>query len=128
MKIRLRNEIHLDEQMEVVDQTYPVEVMDKNGQLYLIFVNDEQEKTIIKCDDMELVMTRFSDPKTVMRFRMEKEAIVTLHTPLGLQHFVTDTKYYQLDPKQKRLELYYDLKQMEGNSIFASYRMEIIWG
>ena len=30
MKIRLRNEIHLDEQMEVVDQTYPVEVMDKN--------------------------------------------------------------------------------------------------
>ena len=29
MKIRLRNEIHLDEQMEVVDQTYPVEVMIK---------------------------------------------------------------------------------------------------
>ena len=128
MKIRLRNEIQIDNQVEVVDQVYPVEVMQKKGQVYLIFSNEEEEKTVIKCDDKELVMTRFSTPKSIMRFLPEKESVVALHTPLGLQHFVTDTKYYHLDHPHQRLELHYDLKQLEGEGIFASYQMEIRWG
>ena len=43
MKIRLRNEIQIDNQVEVVDQVYPVEVMQKKGQVYLIFHNEEEE-------------------------------------------------------------------------------------
>lgn len=62
MQIRLRNEIQLDGQMEVVDQSYPVEATSKNGHLYLIFTNEEKEKTVIKCDADELVMTRFPIP------------------------------------------------------------------
>lgn len=127
MQIQLRNEIQLDGQMEVVAQQFPVEVMKKNDQLYLIFTNEEKEKTIIKCDEEELVMTRFSNPKTVMRFMPEKEVIVTLHTPIGIQHFVTDTQHYQLDQANQSLALRYDLKQLEGNGVFASYQMEIRW-
>ena len=128
MQIRLRNEIQLDGQMEVVDQSYPVEATSKNGHLYLIFINEEMEKTDIKCDTAELVMTRFSNPKSIMRFLPEKEAIVTLHTPLGIQHFVTATDHYQLKTEQREIELHYDLKQLEGDGIFATYRMEISWG
>ena len=128
MQIRLRNEIQLDGQMEVVDQSYPVEATSKNGHLYLIFINEEMEKTVIKCDTAELVMTRFSNPKSIMRFLPEKEAIVTLHTPLGIQHFVTATDHYQLKTEQREIELHYDLKQLEGDGIFATYRMEIGWG
>ena len=128
MQIRLRNEIQLDGQMEVVDQSYPVEATSKNGHLYLIFTNEEKEKTVIKCDADELVMTRFSNPKSIMRFMPEKEAIVTLHTPLGIQHFVTATDHYQLEAEKGRIELHYALKQLEGDGIFATYRMEISWG
>ena len=128
MKIRLRNEIQIDNQVEVVDQVYPVEVMQKKGQVYLIFHNEEEEKTVIKCDDKELVMTRFSTPKSIMRFLPGKEAIVTLHTPLGIQHFVTATDHYQLKAEKGRIELHYALKQLEGDGIFATYRMEIGWG
>ena len=117
MQIRLRNEIQLDGQMEVVDQSYPVEATSKNGHLYLIFINEEMEKTVIKCDTAELVMTRFSNPKSIMRSLPEKEAIVTLHTPLGIQHFVTATDHYQLKTEQREIELHYDLKQLEGDGI-----------
>ena len=128
MKIRLRNEIQIDNQVEVVDQVYSVEVMQKKDHVYLIFHNEEEEKTVIKCDDKELVMTRFSTPKSIMRFLPEKEAIVTLHTPLGIQHFVTATDHYQLEAEKGRIELHYALKQLEGDGIFATYRMEISWG
>lgn len=130
MQIRLRNEIYLDDklEMEVVDQSYPVEARVKKDQLYLIFTNEEKEKTLIKCDAAELVMTRFSNPKSTMRFVTKKEAIVTLQTPLGIQHFVTDTKHYLFDQNQQRIELHYDLKQLDNEGVFASYQMEITWG
>lgn len=128
MQIRLTNEIDLDGQMEVIDQVYPVEVISKKNQLYLIFTNEEGEKVVIKCDDMELTMTRFSTPKSFMRFLANQEAIVVIPTPLGLQHFVTVTKDYLLDVQAQAIRLYYDLKQLEGEEIFASYKMEISWG
>ncbi len=44
MDIHLRNEIDLDGQIEVVDQQFQVEVKEKDGNLYLIYSNDEAEK------------------------------------------------------------------------------------
>ncbi|MGT2753356.1 DUF1934 domain-containing protein [Streptococcus ovis] len=128
MQIHLTNEIDLDGQMEVVDQVYPVEVLRKKNQLYLMYTNEEQEKVVIKCDDKELSMTRFSSPKTLMRFLSNQEAIVVVPTPIGLQHFVTVTNEYQLDEEAQSIRLHYDLKQLEAEGIFASYRMEISWG
>ncbi|MGT2757485.1 DUF1934 domain-containing protein [Streptococcus ovuberis] len=128
MKIRLRNEIQLDQEMEVICQEFDVRVQEKNGQLYLMFQNEEGEKVIIKCDEAELTMTRFSNPKTVMRFVKHQEAILVLPTPMGLQHFVTVTKAYQLNRAQGVLQFVYDLKPLESDQLFASYEMRIEWG
>lgn len=127
MNIRLRNEIDLDGQMEVIDQTFPVEVKKKDGKLYLIYQNEEEEKVVLKCDEQELVMTRFSNPKSIMRFVKNQEAIVTIPTPLGIQHFVTQTILYQLSADQQELILHYDLNGLENHKKFASYKMHIEW-
>lgn len=127
MQIHLRNEIDLDGQLEVIDQIFPVEVKEKDGKLYLIYQNDEAEKVVIKCDEEELVMTRFSNPKSIMRFVKEQDAIVTIPTPMGIQHFVTQTILYQLSAEQQELILHYDLNGLENHQKFASYKMHIAW-
>ncbi|HFI0419172.1 TPA: DUF1934 domain-containing protein [Streptococcus suis] len=127
MQIHLRNEIDLDGQLEVIDQTFPVEVKEKEGKVYLIYQNDEAEKVVIKCDEEELVMTRFSNPKSIMRFVKEQDAIVTIPTPMGIQHFVTQTSLYQMSAGQQELVLHYDLKGLENQQKFASYKMKISW-
>ena len=127
MHIRLQNEIDLDGKVEIIDQRFQVEVKEKDGHLYLIFVNDEAEKVVIKCDDEELVMTRFSTPKSIMRFISNKEIIVTIPTPMGIQHFVTNTKNYQLNRSEQYLRLQYDLMGLENQQQFASYDMAISW-
>ncbi|MDG3132160.1 DUF1934 domain-containing protein [Streptococcus suis] len=128
MRIYLHNEIDLDGQTEVVEQQFDVEVMEKGHYLYLMYINDEQEKVIIKCNDTELVMTRFSNPKTIMRFVPDKEAIVTIPTPVGIQHFVTVTKYYKFNRQRKLLHVQYELRGMENQQRFAAYKMDISWG
>ncbi|HFI0113496.1 TPA: DUF1934 domain-containing protein [Streptococcus suis] len=127
MNIRLQNEIDLDGQLEVIDQTFPVEVRVKDGKHYLIYQNEEEEKVVIKCDEEELVMTRFSNPKSIMRFVKEQEAIVTIPTPMGIQHFVTQTNLYELSAEQQELVLHYDLNGLEKKQKFASYKMKISW-
>ncbi|HFI0534723.1 TPA: DUF1934 domain-containing protein [Streptococcus suis] len=127
MNIRLQNEIDLDGQLEVIDQTFPVEVRVKDGKHYLIYQNEEEEKVVIKCDENELVMTRFSNPKSIMRFVKEQEAIVTIPTPIGIQHFVTQTNLYELSAEQQELVLHYDLNGLENQQKFASYKMKISW-
>lgn len=127
MQIRLRNEIDLDGQLEVIDQVYPVEITEKNNQLYLIFLNEEKEKVLIKSGENELVMTRFSDPKSIMRFLADKDAVISLPTPVGIQHFVTSTHRYGLDRNEQEIKLDYDLKTLETGQLFARYRMTISW-
>lgn len=127
MKIYLQNEIDLDGQLEVIDQTFPVEVKEKDGKLYLFYQNEEEEKVVLKCDEQELVMTRFSNPKSIMRFVKNQEAIVTIPTPLGIQHFVTQTSQYELKAEQQELILHYVLKGLENQQIFAGYKMKISW-
>ncbi|MBY5035209.1 DUF1934 domain-containing protein [Streptococcus gallolyticus] len=127
MDIRLRNEIKLDDQLEVIDQLYPVELTEKNGQLYLVFTNEEGEKVIIKAGMSDLTMTRFSTPKSIMRFVANEEAVVVIPTPMGLQHFVTDTQRYQFKEETQSIHLCYDLKSLGSDQIFASYDMEISW-
>lgn len=126
MKINLKNEIQLDNQVEIVHHRYDVEFKDKGDFAYLIYENEEKERVVLKFHERELVMTRFSNPKSIMRFVKDGEAVVTLPTPMGIQHFVTETTYYQLIGQE--LILHYRLKPLEGNQTFASYRLEISWG
>ena len=121
MQIHLRNEIDLDGQREVIDQTHPVDVTEKNGFSYFIFVNEEKERVVIKCNDQELIMTRFSNPKSVLR--------LTIPTPMGIQHFMTKTSKFIFDKTNHSIKLDYVLKQpdSESQNIFAKYQLELTW-
>ena len=125
MKIRMRNTIKFDEQLEVSDQLYDVALREKGDFSYLLFYNEEQEKVVIKFQEEELVMTRFSNPKTIMRFLKDTDSLAYIPTPMGLQEFIIQTSHY--DVGEEKIELAYQLQNKEGVP-FANYRLEITWG
>lgn len=125
MKIRMRNTIQFDEQLEVIDQLYDVELREKGDFSYLLFYNEEKEKVVLKFNDTELVMSRFSNPKTIMRFLKGDDSLAYIPTPMGIQEFIIQTSHYQVE--QQKIELAYQLQNKEGTP-FANYRLEITWG
>ena len=125
MKIRMRNTIQFDEQLEVIDQLYDVELREKGDFSYLLFYNEEQEKVVLKFNGEELVMSRFSNPKTIMRFLKDSDSLAYIPTPMGMQEFVIQTSHYEVS--EGKIELAYQLQNKEGVP-FADYRLEITWG
>ena len=125
MKIRMRNTIKFDEQLEVIDQLYDVELREKGDFSYLLFYNEEQEKVVIKFQEEELVMTRFSNPNTIMRFLKDSDSLAYIPTPMGMQEFIIQTSHYEVG--EEKIELAYQLQNKEGVP-FADYRLEITWG
>ena len=125
MKIRMRNTIKFDEQLEVIDQLYDVELREKGDFSYLLFYNEDQEKVVLKFNGEELVMSRFSSPKTIMRFLKDSDSLAYIPTPMGLQEFIIQTSHYEVG--EEKIELSYQLQNKEGVP-FANYRLEIIWG
>ncbi|MFS9056960.1 DUF1934 domain-containing protein [Streptococcus infantis] len=125
MKIRMRNTIKFDEQLEVIDQLYDVELREKGDFSYLLFYNEDQEKVVLKFNGEELVMTRFSNPKTIMRFLKDSDSLAYIPTPMGMQEFVIQTSHYEVG--EEKIELGYQLQNKEGVP-FANYRLEITWG
>lgn len=125
MKIRMRNTIKFDEQLEVIDQLYDVELREKGDFSYLLFYNEEQEKVVLKFNGEELVMSRFSNPKTIMRFLKDSDSLAYIPTPMGLQEFIIQTSHYEVG--EEKIELAYQLQNKEGVP-FANYRLDITWG
>ena len=125
MKIRMRNTIKFDEQLEVIDQLYDVELREKGDFSYLLFYNEDQEKVVLKFNGEELVMSRFSNPKTIMRFLKISDSLAYIPTPIGMQEFIIQTSHYEVG--EEKIELAYQLKNKEGVP-FANYRLEITWG
>ena len=125
MKIRMRNTIKFDEQLEVIDQLYDVELREKGDFSYLLFYNEEKEKVVLKFNGEELVMSRFSNPKTIMRFLKDSDSLAYIPTPMGLQEFIIQTSHYEVG--EEKIELAYQLQNKEGVP-FANYRLDITWG
>ena len=125
MKIRMRNTIKFDEQLEVIDQLYDVELREKGDFSYLLFYNEDQEKVVLKFNGEELVMSRFSNPKTIMRFLKDSDSLAYIPTPMGLQEFIIQTSNYEVS--EEKIELAYQLQNKEG-APFADYSLEITWG
>ena len=125
MKIRMRNTIKFDEQLEVIDQLYDVELREKGDFSYLLFYNEDQEKVVLKFNGEELVMTRFSNPKTIMRFLKDSDSLAYIPTPIGMQEFIIQTSHYEVG--EEKIELAYQLQNKKGVP-FANYRLEITWG
>ena len=124
MKIRMRNTIKFDEQLEVIDQVYDVELREKGDFSYLLFYNEDQEKVVLKFNGEELVMSRFSNPKTIMRFLKDTDSLAYIPTPIGMQEFIIQTSHYEVG--KEKIVLAYQLQNKEGVP-FANYRLEITW-
>ena len=114
MKIRIQNRIQIDEQVEQIDKSYDVDWTQKGAYHYLRFENEENENVVLKFQDEELVITRFSTPKSLMRFIKGGEALVGIPTPIGMRQFITKTSHYQVDLKKQTLELHYQLRTPDG--------------
>ena len=125
MKIRMRNKIQFDDQLEVIDQLYDVELREKGDFSYLLFYNEDQEKVVLKFNGEELVMSRFSNPKTIMRFLKDSDSLAYIPTPIGMQEFIIQTSHYEVG--EEKIELAYQLQNKEGVP-FANYSLEITWG
>ncbi|MGT2637427.1 DUF1934 domain-containing protein [Streptococcus ratti] len=128
MQLYLRNHINVDGQAEVIEQSYPVEVTEKNGFSYLVFTNEEDEKVIMKCSDEELAVTRFSSPKSTMRFHKDKKALASLPTPVGIQHFITETSLFKVEQQSVQIDYVLKNSDPESEEIFAEYQLEMTWG
>ena len=108
-----------------MDQYYEGEWKKKGDYYYLLYVNEEGEKVVLKFHDQELTMTRFSTPKSIMKFMASEKGHALIPTPLGMQQFVTDTKEYALE--QNKLGLSYQLFTADESQQFATYRLELTW-
>ena len=66
MEIKIKNKIKVGDQTEIIEEIHTCEVMEKGDFTYLVHHNSEKEKVVIKLNQDELVMTRFSNPKSIM--------------------------------------------------------------
>lgn len=125
MQIRIQNTIRFGEEMEIVDQCYQGEWKEKAGFQYLLYTNEEDEKVVLKFSNDELVMTRFSTPKSIMRFNKNEDGGAIIPTPMGIQQFLITTDLFQLGPS--RLQVTYRLLTLDGEQEFANYQLLVEW-
>lgn len=125
MQIRIQNTIRFGEEMEIVDQYYQGEWKEKAGFQYLLYTNEEDEKVVLKFSNDELVMTRFSTPKSIMRFNKNEDGGAIIPTPMGIQQFLITTDLFQLEPS--RLQVTYCLLTLDGEQEFANYQLLVEW-
>ena len=125
MQIRIQNTIRFGEEMEIVDQYYQGEWKEKAGFQYLLYTNEEDEKVALKFSNDELVMTRFSSPKSIMRFYKNEDGGAIISTPMGIQQFLITTDLFQLE--LGRLHLSYRLLTLDGEQEFANYQLLVEW-
>nr|WP_210766466.1 DUF1934 domain-containing protein [Streptococcus sp. NLN76] len=127
VKIEITNYIQVGDQKEVVHQAYEAEQRQKGDFTYFLYKNEEGEKVVLKFKEDELVMTRFSTPQSIMRFVDQKQVPVGVHTPMGLQQFISQTDSMQLDISAQTLIMCYQLLSADGESVFAEYDFRLTW-
>lgn len=127
MKIEITNEISSDGQLEKIKEVRDCQVYEKGDFSYLLYYNDENEKVIIKSNQSQMMMTRFSRPKTIMTFITGQPQSFVIPTPLGLQQFQIDTHDYDFNLNDRTITLNYCLLQADGKETFATYRLDIKW-
>ncbi|ABF37484.1 TPA: DUF1934 domain-containing protein [Streptococcus pyogenes] len=127
MKLQLTNHIRFGDETEIIQEIHDCEWREKGDYQYLIYQNTDKEKVVIKYNETELTMSRFSNPQSIMKFFAGKKVLIALPTPMGVQQFLTDTSHYHLDCSCQKLDLHYHLLQAQTEMLFASYHLELSW-
>ncbi|PCR99535.1 DUF1934 domain-containing protein [Lactococcus fujiensis] len=121
-KIKIQNKIEIGKQVEVIEEDFGGEVKVINGKVLLRYQNANDEKVLIKFDDIELSMTRYANQPVIMRFNKLNET-VTSYEGLGLLSIMTTE--YKPRLNEKCIALSYQLLQNETK--IAHYQLEINW-
>ena len=121
-KIKIKNKIEIGKQVEVIEEDFGGEVKVINGKVLLRCQNANDEKVLIKFDDIELSMTRYANQPVIMRFNKLNET-VTSYEGLGLLSIMTTE--YKPRLNEKCIALSYQLLQNETK--IAHYQLEINW-
>lgn len=128
MKIHIHNTIQMAGETEIINEIHEGQWTVKADCHYLVYINQDGEKVVLKMSDEELVMNRFSTPKSSMRFTQGDLNVASIPTPLGVQRLVTQTFKYNLDLSHQKLSLTYNLlSDPESPDPLASYKMVITW-
>ena len=125
MEIKIKNKIKVGDQTEIIEEIHACEVMEKGDYTYLVHNNSEKEKVVIKLNQDELVMTRFSNPKSIMRFYKNEDGGAIIPTPMGIQQFLITTDLFQLEAGH--LQVSYRLLTLDGEQEFANYQLLVEW-
>lgn len=126
MQINIKNQITLDGEVELIHEVYEGDLTLKGNFAYLMYKNDEGEKVVIKFNKTSLVMTRFSNPQSIMRFENNQFASCNIPTPMGVQKIVSKTNRFEYE--NDVVSLTYDLlPHIEAEQALASYQLEISW-
>ena len=128
MKLEITNYIQVGDQNEAIHQSYEGRLEKKGDYTYLLYQNEEDEKVVLKFKEDELVMTRFSQPQSIMRFVKEQQVPVGIQTPMGLQRFISQTDTFHLNEAEQSLTMTYQLLTADAGSVFARYDFRLIWG
>ncbi|MDO4635554.1 MAG: DUF1934 domain-containing protein [Streptococcus sp.] len=127
MEVTIKNIIKIDDEMEEIVEVYPCEVFLKESHFYLRYTNSEEEKVVLKIGLDEFVMTRFSNPKSVMHFNKNQITEVSIPTPIGYQYFQISCEIFEFDSNENCLKITYSLSQRNLDQVFAYYNLELFW-
>ena len=126
MRLLIQNKIRMEQEVDLVHEEHDCQLTKKGGFDYLVYQNEEKEKVVIKFNEREMVMTRFSQPQTIMRFQKDGMALATIPTPMGLQKLLTKTHRFEADLQESSLEMSYDLlTNDEAEQPLASYELSL---
>ncbi|MFC4652395.1 DUF1934 domain-containing protein [Lactococcus nasutitermitis] len=122
IKINIHSHIKIERQEEAIHEEYKGELKEIAGKICLIYTNSQDEKVLIKFDEQELSMTRYTDNPISMHFHKE---FPTKADYAGLGKLSILTKDLSVNSAQQIVELYYHLAQNELK--IGEYRMQITW-
>ncbi|MCL2113450.1 DUF1934 domain-containing protein [Lactococcus protaetiae] len=122
MKITIRSQIKIDKHEEIIKETYDGELKRIAGKTVLIYKNEAEEKVLLKFDEQELTMTRFTDKPVTMRFHEEFRSEMTYE---GLGNLSVLTEKLSVNIQEKLVKINYQLAQNDLK--IGDYRLHITW-
>ncbi|MCL2676597.1 MAG: DUF1934 domain-containing protein [Streptococcaceae bacterium] len=122
MQITVRNRIVINGEEERIKEVFLAEYKVQSGKTHLAYVNADDEKVMIKFDENELSMTRYTKTPIIMKFH---KAQTTFAQYEGLGKLEIETREFKINKTLQNIKLYYLLSQ--NGTIIGHYHLRIDW-
>ncbi len=122
IKITIHNDIRIGTDKDSIHGVFFGEKKENSGKIILLYHNAADEKVLLKCDNKEVSMTRYTKPPTTMRFCTDKKT--SFHYE-GLGALSVLTKKLVINDKNNEVFLTYQL--IQNTLKIGDYRMHVFW-